>query len=551
MKKSLVLVLAIIGLMVSCDKDYNTIGSEILGDGNYDFEKYLVEHIKAYSRPTGSVQSNNLPMNALGVYTDTNPEFGVSSAHFVTDLQLERSAPDFGYDIDIQSNDSVYIYIPYFYDSSEVDTDAEGNRTFNKLDSIYGDLDSSINLKIYHNDYYLRNYDAVDPTVPQKYYSDEKGLIESNLGVQLNNSSNLSENDEFKFSSNEIRFYKSDGNGNFLDESGVVTTDPNEKVVKNRLEPGLWINLDKTFFLNEVLNASATDLLNNNNFKEHLKGIYFQVTQNTGEEGAMAMLDFSKGYINIQYHSKNEDTAESPLEKKSFKLLLRGNTVNFFDNNFTISSTDNDEELYLRGGDGSIVFIDLFGPDSPSDDDDVADELQGLRDENILINDAILTFTIKQENIQGKEPTRIYVFDASNNTTIVDYTFDTSTLANSKYNKFQFGGFIKLDENDRGVKYSIRITSHINKIINGNDSETNKNIVLGVSLTDNINVPTLRYLKNTTNIPLDVPNGSIEDFEFVPQSSIITPLGTTLYGTQPSVDEENRVKLEIYYTKPN
>lgn len=545
MKKNFVVVLLLLtGLLVSCDKDFNTIGSDVVGTGNYNFEKYSVENIKAYSRPTGAVQSNNLPINALGVYTD--PAFGTSIAHFVTDLQLERSAPDFGFDIDIQSNDSVYIYIPFFSTQTTTGSGNEAN-TF-ELDSIKGDVNSSFSLKIYHNNYFIRSLDASDPTETQKYFSDEKNLIESgNLGIQLNNSIDTSENDDFLIKNEEIIIYETDGNGAFLDSDDVVTVVDEERVVKERFDPGIWINLDKTFFLQQVLQASDDDLLNNNNFKEHLKGLYFQVAQNSGEDGAMAMLDFSRGYINIQYHSKDEDTTEAELKKKSFKLNLKGNTINFFDNNFSIS--DGDEELYLKGANGSVVYLNLFGEDS--DTDGVADELQNLRDEGVLINDAVLTFTVKQPSIQGEEPKRIYVYDATNNSTILDYRLDSSSAADFKSNKFVFGGFLEIDENDNGIRYRIRLTSHINNLINGDNIEDVKNVVLGISLTDNINTSSSVELKNMVSIPVDAPNSSTAEFENIPQSSIITPLGTVLYGNHLNVDEENRVKLEIYYTNPN
>ncbi len=557
MKKNFVVVFALLmGILVSCDKDFNTIGSDVVGAGSYNFEKYPVENIKAYSRPTGAVQSNNLPVNALGVYTD--PAFGTSIAHFVTDLQLERSAPDFGFDIDIQSNDSVYIYIPFFSTQTATGSGNEAN-TF-ELDSIKGDVNSSFSLKIYHNNYFIRSLDASDPIETQKYFSDEKNLIESgNLGIQLNNSIDTSENDDFLIKNEEIIIYETDGNGAFLDSDDVVTVVDEERVVKERFDPGIWINLDKTFFLQQVLQASDDDLLNNNNFKEHLKGLYFQVAQNSGEEGAMAMLDFSKGYVNIQYHSKDEDTTEAELKKKSFKLNLQGNTINFFDNNFSIS--DGDEELYLKGANGSVVYLDLFGEidvksidefgELVSGSNGVPDELDELRAAGVLINDAVLTFTVKQPNIQGEEPKRIYVYDATNNSTILDYRLDSSSAADFKNNKFVFGGFLEIDENDNGIRYRIRLTSHINNLINGDNIEDVKNVVLGISLTDNINTSSSVELKNIVSIPVGVPNSSTEDFENIPQSSIITPLGTVLYGNHPNVDEENKVKLEIYYTNPN
>lgn len=545
MKNKFLLLISILGLSVACDKDYNTIGSDIVGDGNYLLDKYEVQNLKAYSRPTGPVQTNNLPINALGVYED--PLFGTSTAHYVTDLQLERTTPDFGYDVEIQSVDSVYLYIPFFSRQTAVGAGIEQN-TF-ELDSIHGDVDSSIRLRVYHNNYYLSTIDPSNPTENRKYYSDEKNLIESNLGIQLNNSSNVSENEEFLFSKDEIIIYETDGNGNYLDADGNVTVVLDERVIKERMAPGIWLNLDKNFFLNNVLLTSSTNLINNNVFKEHLRGLYFQATKNSGQEGAMAMLDFTRGYVNIQYHSKDEDTADAELKKKAFKLNLRGTTANFFDNNFTIS--DGEENLYLKGANGSLVYLDIFGPDSPSDLDDVADELQQLRDDNILINNAILTFTINRTNPLGKEPKRIYIFDATNNTPILDYIFDGSVDLDPKNNKFLLGGFIETDDNGDGITYKIRLTSHINKIINSEDEDDRKNVVLGISLTDNINAPTMFSTLNSHTIPTEVPNGSSQEFSSVPQSSIITPLGTVLYGNHPNVAPENRIKLEIYYTQPN
>ena len=45
-----IVVLSTILLLLSCDKDFNTIGSEIIGDGHYEFDKYTVQNLKAYSK---------------------------------------------------------------------------------------------------------------------------------------------------------------------------------------------------------------------------------------------------------------------------------------------------------------------------------------------------------------------------------------------------------------------------------------------------------------------------------------------------------------------
>ena len=102
-----IVVLSTILLLLSCDKDFNTIGSEIIGDGHYEFDKYTVQNLKAYSKETGAVQSNNLPVNSLGVYND--PFFGTNISEFVSQVELERVAPNFGLDVQMTDNDSVYL----------------------------------------------------------------------------------------------------------------------------------------------------------------------------------------------------------------------------------------------------------------------------------------------------------------------------------------------------------------------------------------------------------------------------------------------------------
>ena len=176
-----IVVLSAVLLLLSCDKDFNTIGSEIIGDGHFEFDKYEVQNLKAYSKATGAVQSNNLPINSLGVYND--PFFGKTTSTFVGQLELERVAPDFGVDVEIKSIDSVYLYVPYF---STRQTAAIGNEpnTF-RLDSIYGDKNTTFDLKIYENGYFLNDYNPGEDFVnSQKFYSNDFAKFDSNIGQQ-------------------------------------------------------------------------------------------------------------------------------------------------------------------------------------------------------------------------------------------------------------------------------------------------------------------------------------------------------------------------------
>lgn len=575
MKKSFFTVFAIIGLLVSCDKDYNTVGSDLIGGGNYDFEMYSVQEIKAYSKETGPVQSNNLPINALGVYND--PFFGVTKASFVSQVELTNEGALLGYNPEI---DSVYLYVPYFVDATKTITDSNGNRTF-ELDSVYNfNENAKFNLEVYENNFVLNDYDPNENYEENQKYYNNQSEVETFRGTELlNNSSNVSQNSEFFINDDEIRIYKTDGNGLYVDENGEVLTNQSDislRVVEIRKEPGLWLDLKNSFFQTKILdpanqlnlgNNSTSILFNNNAFKNHFKGLYFKVTESTPGSGSMAMLDFTKAEIKIIFKSSFvEPTTEEPNPEKSRRELTlrmgyrasgpnKCNSINLFQYNSSAayssaltnmmnneSTANGDSRLYLKGGEGSIAYIDLFG----------AGELDILRSNNWLINDAKLTFYIDQtamNNTDQIEPERIYLFDATNNTPIIDYFADPSTSSNPKNNKSAFGGLIVREDtgDKKGIKYSIRLTEYINRVINSEDEDLNQNVRLGICVTESINISTNAYL----SVPIDLFSGSVQN-EFVPVSNVMNPTGTVLYGTDPVPGfEDKKLKLEIYYTEPN
>ena len=147
------LLLATFFAFTSCDKDFNSLDSDLADDTHFNLEKYPVENLKAYSKATGPVQSNNLPINALGIYE--NPYFGTTKAHFVSQVELANTNPTIGFDAVI---DSVYLYVPYFVDS-DFTTAEDGERIY-ELDSVYGySEDAKFKLHVYENGYFLRDFD--------------------------------------------------------------------------------------------------------------------------------------------------------------------------------------------------------------------------------------------------------------------------------------------------------------------------------------------------------------------------------------------------------
>jgi hypothetical protein len=589
--KGITLIVGLFGF-VSCDKDFNSMGSDLVDDHHFTLEKYEVQHLKAYSKATGPIQSNNLPINALGIYKD--PYFGTTKAQFVSQVELTSGNPTLGYQPVI---DSVYLHVPYY--STFKSTTDTGEKIY-ELDSIYGYSETAkFKLHVYENGYFLRDFDPdSDFESAQKYYSNEKFLIDAFKGTELlNNSTKLAQNEEFVFSNKEIYIYKTNGNGEYLNDSGAVLADQNNvalRVIKERKLPGIWLDLKNSFFQQKILNAAASGaLFNNNVFKNYLRGLLFEVEAISPDQGALAMLDFSSAEFNIIYKASNvAPTTEVPSPTRTRKVLSlqmgyksstakRANCINFIEHTKSadyqakLASSDEvngNDRLYIKGSNGSVAFIDVFGPDVKKAVNDVMvseplgngipDELEELRINmklnRWLVNEANLVFYIDQTTLSGVnkiEPERIYIFDATNHKPILDYNADNSNGATPKKNKGAFGGIIEretvADANGKkkGIKYKIRLTDYIRQLIKNDNTNYDDNVRLGVAVIEDINSPANAYI-NPAN-PITIGTSQVP---FIPVASVMSPLGTVLYGTNIPASDPNiakKLKLEIYFTKPN
>ena len=59
-------------LFVSCDKEYSAVGDALIGDNNFELVKYP-SNVVAYNEKITPIESNNLAVNAFGIYD--NPAF--------------------------------------------------------------------------------------------------------------------------------------------------------------------------------------------------------------------------------------------------------------------------------------------------------------------------------------------------------------------------------------------------------------------------------------------------------------------------------------------
>lgn len=500
-------ILFLIIAFASCQEDISTIGSEILGSEPPSGVLDESQKILAYSKKLNPIQSNRLPAYQLGVYAD--PVYGKSSVSLLTQLKMPTNDPKFG---ENATADSVFVYIP-FYSTSTV----EDSITTYTTDSIYGN--SPIKITISESNYFLRDLDPDgDFQETQPYYSNQGPLFRSNLGAEI------VVVDGF--------IPSSDG---FILRKGE---DDEEK-----LGPGLRVSLPKSFFQERIIDKEGSqELRNNNNFKNYLRGLHFQV-ESPNNSGNLFIFDPTKAYVAIYYSYEEEDEPDERLSK-TFKLSFGDVTVNTFENEplpqYIQSDLDNpntvtgNDNLYLRGGDGIVSVLELFGKDI--DENGVPDDLELLRAKKWLINEANLIFYVNQDLMTGgsNEPERIMIYDLKNGGLLADYFLDsTSGLPPLDAMTTHFGR-LQRGSDGNGQFYKLRITNHISNLINKDST----NVPLGVVVTQNV-------LNRTTQKLLEPTEPSIEK---VPTGTVISHEGTILYGNS-SPNSEKRLKLQIYYTK--
>jgi len=497
-----------VSFFASCDDDSNDIGTNIVGDDNFAVQGQSFS-VKATPYNYGVVASNNLPIAALGTYT--HPVFGKTTANYATEVVLATVNPTIDRTLD-QQIDQVTLSVPYFSTATGA-TDSDGNNIY-KLDSIFGNENAILKLKVYRSRVYMS-----DPATPN-FYTDQNTLFQNPSADDF-----LGGNDDFVFD----KLYK---------EEETLDEDTNE-YVKSKVSPRMVLSLQPDKFKEILFSAAAQgQLLNNNVFKQYFRGLYFNVEEKNPGQSVMGMLNFAAGKITVKYLEKKIATDALPTVKKTIVLNLTGNSVSLLNKTNAAVIPDEAKKLVLEGGQGKMAVIDLF----PNEN------LETLRAENMLINDATLTFHVDTPTMAGSEKMsqRIYLYDLTNNTVIVDYTSDVTTNAtNVKLNKGIYGGILQVVNNGADTRYTIKLTNHVINILKDSDSSPSDNVKLGLVVTENINAVNTRTLKNAFTLP------SGEKVETVPAMSVLHPFGTVLWGSGADVPEDKRLKFQIYYTKPN
>ncbi len=527
-------------LIVSCEKDFASFDSQVVNSDNaINFSTNSVEYgLTTRSEMVNPVQSNNLPSFLLGSYT--HPQYGRSNSSFVGQMVPEDYDHDFGDNVVL---DSVVLTIPYY--SRGIDTSEEGDITY-EIDSVYGN--SPVKISVYKNNFFLRTFDPFsDFNTSQGYFSNGSLSVEEIIDATQLEGELLFEIDDFTPSEQQINLTELDTAGNPYVAQRIA---PALRFKLNNPNDDFW---ESNFFENEGNQV----LTNEPNFKEFFRGLYIKVESNS--DGSMMLLNFasSNSKLTIHYTSDNTNIGDSDTgsvdeietNQHEYVINFSGNLVNLFDNETlidvsTMEQTNGNENIFLRGGEGIVSTLDLFGGTITNDNGDEISEFEHFKDffydeisdEPIrIINEAYIEFFVNQNFSNDDEPERIYIYNYEQNSALIDYFLDQSVSSltiNAKINHLEPLLRDSVSD-DRGVKYKIRITEHLNNLIL-RDS-TNAQLALGV-ISDIASVQNFKILDESENKSLA-------------SGVILSPKGTILHGNLSS-DIEKRPKIKIYYTEP-
>ena len=543
MKLNKVKILVFLLLITSCEKDFVSFDSEVINSENaINFSTNSIEYsLKNFSEKVNPVQTNSLPSFLLGSYN--HPQFGNSISSFVGQIVPNEYNHDFGDNVVL---DSVVLTMPYY--SRGVETSEEGDITY-EIDSVYGD--SPIKISVFRNNFFLRTFDPYgDFDSSQSYFSNASLSVEEAIDSYQMEGELLFEIEDFTPSAEQINLTEIDTAGNTF--------------VSQRLAPALRFKLDNpndSFWENNFFeNQNNPVLANESNFKDFFRGIYIKI-ENVGQDGTMMLLNLasSNSKLTIHYTSDNTTIGDSDtgsvdeIETNQHEYIMNfsGNLFNVFDNEnlidvSLIDQTSGNENIYLDGGEGVITKLDLFSGTAINEFGEEVGEFEHFKnyfyDEisdqpKRIINEAFIEFFVNQNYLNDDEPDRIYIYNHDQNSALIDYFLDqsvSSTTINAKINHLVPLTRDSLSDN-RGVKYKVRITEHLNNLIL-RDS-TNAKLGLAV-ISDIASVQNYGILDEDTS-----------DNKSLASGIILSPKGTILHGNLSS-DIEKRPLIKIYYTEP-
>lgn len=464
-KKSAIIGVLLFGFsgIISCEKDFSDIGTSIISNSKFTAKDTVLEVIVT-QRDIDAIRADNLSVGSigeylLGVYEPLSGDYEKIEASFVSQIGIATigglSVTEGVTDSTTVTSvlESAFVKLPYI--ATKGANTANGVPTFT-LDSVLGNTNSGVSLKVYRNNTFLHSLNPQNPSQGFSYKSD----VLFDKGVLLNKDPNF----VFIPNSNDtIHTY---------DRTLSTGSTFKDTLKLTNANPFLVIPLDKalvkTIFYDKFADSefSSQDALNN-----YFRGLLIEAS---GSENSLVPFVIGSVpptleviYTNTVIKTSTGQVMDTINKSASF-ILLGNNLVNSRLYKMTPeTNVANANQVVVQGTAGKVADVKLFQ----------GNQLQALRAKNWLINDASLTFYIDASKDTLAVPQRLFLF--KNETNGSSQIKDTYTEGLERFS----GVLIK--ENANNDRYNFRITDYISDVL-GPNSAKNSDLVLRVhNTTDN------------------------------------------------------------------
>lgn len=189
-----------------------------------------------------------------------------------------------------------------------------------------------------------------------------------------------------------------------------------------------------------------------------------------------------------------------------------GSLANINDRFLNPDKINGEDRLYIQGAAGSISILELFR----------GVNLDSIRDQNWLINEARITLYVDNDVVQEKVPEVLYLYKFDDNTQILDAFTEVQSVG--------LGGVLERDEDNKPIKYKFSITDYISEVLKYD----------GISNIGRLGVK----VYHSTDSPTSLNDTLIKDYSWIAK-------GAVLKGNKLDLTDNERVKLEIFYTINN
>jgi len=507
----------LLGVVISCEKDFTDIGTEIVTNGDFSTGDSILE-IEMTSKSIDRVRTDGLAIGGvlgqylLGVYK--NDDYEKIEASIVSQLEIPffLSLVDNEYGTDttvITTIDTVLLTLPY----QATATGIGDNGTEYRLDSVIGSRIVPSKLNVYRLNSFLNTLDPNNPAVQNKFYSDD--LYEVDLTTPLN-----------VFPNTPFVPNQSDTTQTVIRRLSNGDIYESENIVLDGQVPYLSIPLKKDLIKQLFFDQYETDNFSSQDaFDNYFRGIKIQAE---GDDGAIVSFNLNTQLTirpAIQIFYTNTVLASGAIIdtiKKSESFLLSGVRNSTY--KMTPGNAPQFNNIPIQGAAGSMAQVKIFGDDV--DGNGIADALEGLRTKDWLVTDAELTFYVDKNIVRFDTiatPFRLFLYkdgilnNETNASLISDYITEGDDVV---------GGNLSLDSDSRPDKYTFKITDYISELISG---ETDYLPKLGLRVY------------NPTDVPITLSDTITKEYSWNPKAVMLL--------NHFSVNGVRKPQLKISYSK--